>query len=113
MDFAALEAVFPATCKQSLHVPVAAASVPATPAPKPSAPSIPVEPPRPCTPQQIENIQTLWAKLNYGPAELTKLFRWLEADDLEGVENWQTLTMDQAARTIGFLTKKLTEKETA
>ena len=45
--------------------------------------------------------------------ELTKLFRWLEADDLEGVENWQTLTMDQAARTIGFLTKKLTEKETA
>ena len=110
MDFAALEAVFPATVKQNLIV--APAAVPA-PAPKPSTPAIPAEPPRPCTPTQIENIQTLWTKLNYGQAELTKLFRWLEADDLEGVENWQTLTMDQAARTIGFLTKKLTEKETA
>ncbi len=119
MDFAALEAVFPATVKQNLIVtpapaafaPKPSAYAPAT-TPATSAPAIPVEPPRPCTPTQVENIQTLWAKLNYGQAELTKLFRWLEADDLEGVENWQTLTMDQAARTIGFLTKKLTEKET-
>jgi hypothetical protein len=110
MAFESIAAVFPATVKQSLTVAPAAAS---KPAPKPSAPAIPAEPPRPCTPTQIENIQSLWTKLNYGQAELTKLFRWLEADDLEGVENWQTLTMDQAARTIGFLTKKLTEKETA
>ncbi len=107
MDFESIAAVFPATVKQSLTV----ASVAAAPAPKPATPAVPAEPPRPCTPQQVENIQTLWAKLNYGPAELTKLFRWLEADDLEGDENWQTLTMDQAARTIGFLAKKLTEKE--
>jgi hypothetical protein len=110
MDFEGIAAVFPATVKQSLTVAPTAAPAPA---PKPATPALPAEPPRPCTPQQIENIQTLWSKLNYGQAELTKLFRWLEADDLEGVENWQTLTMDQAARTIGFLTKKLTEKETA
>lgn len=59
--------------------------------------------------QQLENIQNLWKQLGYGQAEMTKLFQWLEADSLVGAEQWKELTQEQAARAIGFLSKKITE----
>lgn len=61
-------------------------------------------------PQQLENIQRLWTRLGYGQSEMTKLFKWLEAEALEGVENWSDLTQEQAARAIGFLSKKASEQ---
>lgn len=64
-----------------------------------------------CTPQQIKNIETLWKQLAYGQAEMSKLFVWLGADTLDGAESWNDLTLEQAARAIGFLTKKVSEKE--
>jgi hypothetical protein len=51
----------------------------------------------------------LWKQLGYGQIEMTKLFQWLEAESFEGAEQWQDLTGDQAARAIGFLSKKITE----
>lgn len=60
--------------------------------------------------QQLENIQTLWKQLGYGQCEMTKLFQWLEAESLSGAENWSDLTQEQAARAIGFLSKKASEK---
>lgn len=42
---------------------------------------------------------------------MTKLFQWLEAETFEGAESWNDLTMDQAARAIGFLSKKTTKTE--
>ena len=44
---------------------------------------------------------------------MSKLFAWLEVDAIEGAESWNDLTMDQAARAIGFLTKKASGKEVA
>lgn len=60
--------------------------------------------------QQQENIQMLWKQLGYGQAEMTKLFGWLGADSLSGAEDWSDLTQEQAARAIGFLSKKASEK---
>lgn len=60
--------------------------------------------------QQLENIQTLWKQLGYGQPEMTKLFQWLDAESLGGAENWSDLTQEQAARAIGFLSKKASEK---
>ncbi len=67
----------------------------------------------PKTTEQVEGIETLWKRLGYGQAEMTKLFEWLEAEAIGGAESWNDLTMDQAARAIGFLTRKLREKEGA
>lgn len=78
----------------------------ATPAPKTTAPA---EISRPCTEVQIQNIQHLWDRLEYGAQQKTKLFRWLEAESLEGVEEWTDLSESQAARAIGFLSKKVQE----
>lgn len=69
-------------------------------------PAKPADSGKPVTAQQIENIQTLWKRLDYGPEQMTKLFSWLDAEALEGAEHWNDLTMDQAARAIGFLSKK-------
>ena len=60
--------------------------------------------------QQLENIQTLWKQLSYGQNEMTKLFQWLEAESLEGAENWSDLNQEQASRAIGFLSKKASGK---
>lgn len=61
------------------------------------------------TAQQLKNIQNLWKQLAYGQSEMTKLFQWLDADSIPGAEQWKELTQEQAARAIGFLSKKITE----
>lgn len=58
---------------------------------------------------QLENIERLWKRLEYGQTQLTKLFQWLDADSIPGAENWTELSEEQAARAIGLLTKKITE----
>lgn len=58
---------------------------------------------------QLENIQTLWKKLGYGDEQMGKLFRWLGAVAIAGEECWRDLTQEQAARAIGFLSKKASE----
>ncbi len=63
----------------------------------------------PATEQQLEKIQNLWKRLGYGQAEMTKLFKWLDTDSLEGAEHWKDLNQEQGARAIGFLSKKITE----
>ncbi len=67
----------------------------------------------PCTDQQIKNIENLWSQLAYGSAEKTKLFSWLQVDAITGAEQWSDFNLDQAARAIGFLTKKVQEKGVA
>ena len=69
--------------------------------------------PESITQQQIENINTLWERLKYSRAEMTKLFAWLGVDAIEGDENWNDLSVEQAAKVIGFLSKKLSAKEAA
>lgn len=92
MDFASISHVFPAAVKAI------------QPLPKPADSG------KPCTEQQVENIQQLWKQLGYGQKEMTKLYQWLDADALEGAESWNDLTLDQAAKAVGFLTQKLQEK---
>ena len=40
---------------------------------------------------------------------MAKLFQWLDAEALAGAESWEDLTMEQAARAISFLSKKVSE----
>jgi len=61
----------------------------------------------------VAEIKSLWKRLEYGPQEQTKLFRWLDVDAIPGAENWEALSPEQASRAIGFLTRKLHEKEAA
>lgn len=68
---------------------------------------------KPCSKQQITNIQNLWKRLGYGEEERAKLFQWLDADALQGAEDWSDLTAEQAARAIGFLSNKAEGKESA
>lgn len=68
---------------------------------------------QPCTELQIQNIQKLWRQLDYGVAEMTKLFEWLQIDAIAGAESWNDLTAEKAAKAIGFLAKKIQEKEVA
>ncbi len=91
MEFAAIAHVFPATGQQS--------------APK----AAPVDSGKPATQQQVKNLQTLWKQLGCGQEQMEKLFQWLEAEALKGAENWEDLTMEQAARAISFLSKKASE----
>ncbi len=95
MEFAAIAHVFPATSPQP-----AAQSAPATP---------PADTGKPATGQQIKNIQGLWQQLGCGQEQMAKLFQWLDAEALEGAESWEDLTMEQAARAISFLSKKVSE----
>ena len=69
-------------------------------------PAKPADSGKPVTAQQIENIQSLWKRLEYGPEQMTKLFAWLDAEALECAEHLNDLTMDQAARAIGLPSKK-------
>jgi len=66
-----------------------------------------------CTQQQLDNIEALWKRSGFGEEEKTKLFKWLGADAIVGAEHWSDLTLEQAARAIGFLSKKLQEKKGA
>ena len=93
MAFESIAHVIPATVKESLTAQKAKA-----PESSDSGNS--------ATEQQLKNIATLWKQLGYGQQEMTKLFQWLKADALVGAESWNELTMDQAARAIGFLSKK-------
>lgn len=61
---------------------------------------------RPVTDLQLKNIAMLWKQLGYGQEQMEKMFRWVGADTLPGAENWQDLSMAQAAKVIGALTKK-------
>jgi hypothetical protein len=82
------------------------------PVPKKAAPATVAKAARSTAPacaQQLENIQNLWKQLGYGQTEMSKLFQWLDAEALSGAENWSDLTEEQAARAIGFLSKKITE----
>jgi hypothetical protein len=90
MEFAAISHVFPATETQ--------------PAPKETPDSG-----KPATQQQVKNIQGLWQQLGCGQEQMAKLFQWLDAEALEGAESWEDLTMEQAARAISFLSKKVSE----
>ena len=92
MAFESIAHVIPATVSKTEKV--------QPPAPKP------VDSGKPATDQQLKNIETLWRGLGYGQEQMTKLFAWLDAEALEGAEHWNDLTMDQAARAIGFLSKK-------
>jgi len=105
-----LDDVLPMTFESIAHV--IPATIPKTEKAQPPAPK-PADSGKPATDQQLKNIETLWKQLGYGQEEMTKLFQWLEAEALEGAENWNDLTMDQAARAIGFLSKKTTKKEAA
>jgi DNA polymerase III delta prime subunit len=81
--------------------------------PAPAAHTAPASPPadtgKPATGQQIKNIQALWKTLGYGQEQMAKLFQWLDTEALAGAESWDDLTMEQAARAIGFLSKKVAE----
>jgi hypothetical protein len=85
----------------------------ATAQPSPAAKPVPASPPadsgKPATDQQIKNIEALWQRLGYGQAQMQKLFQWLDAEALKGAEHWTDLTQEQAARAIGFLSKKASE----
>ena len=105
-----LDDVLPMTFESIAHV--IPATVSKTEKVQPPAPK-PADSGKPATDQQLKNIETLWRGLGYGQEQMTKLFQWLEAEALEGAENWNDLTMDQAARAIGFLSKKTTKKEAA
>ena len=94
MEFAAIAHVFPAQGK-----PPASKAAPATPAATG----------KPATEQQVKNLQTLWKQLGCGQEQMEKLFQWLEAEALKGAENWEDLTVEQAARAISFLSKKASE----
>lgn len=62
------------------------------------------------TDQQLKNIAMLWKQLEYGQEQMEKMFQWLKADALPGAENWADLSMAQAAKVIGVLTKKAAAK---
>ncbi|QYY34575.1 ATP-binding protein [Ruficoccus sp. ZRK36] len=105
MEFASIAHVFSATDTQP-----AAQSPTSSPAKSAeSAKSTPADTDKPATGQQIKNIQALWKTLDYGQEQMAKLFQWLDAEALAGAENWDDLTMEQAARAIGFLSKKASE----
>jgi hypothetical protein len=105
MEFAAIAHVFPATSQQPATQPPA--SLPAKSAEP--AKSTPADTGKSATKQQIKNIQALWKTLDYGQEQMAKLFQWLDAEALAGAENWDDLTMEQAARAIGFLSKQASE----
>ena len=94
MEFAAIAHVFPATGT--------------LPAPK-AVPANSTSSSQPATQQQIKNIQGLWQQLSCGQEQMAKLFQWLDAEALAGAESWEDLTMEQAARAISFLSKKVSE----
>ncbi len=94
MEFAAIAHVFPAT-----------GTLPAPSATSSTSPSSG----KPATQQQIKNIQGLWQQLGCGQEQMAKLFQWLDAEALDGAESWDDLTMEQAARAISFLSKKVSE----
>jgi hypothetical protein len=98
--FAAIAGAFQSDQPVQAPVPEAAKPVPASP---------PAGSGKPATDQQIKNIQTLWQRLGYGQEQMQKLFQWLDAEALKGAENWTDLTQEQAARAIGFLSKKASE----
>lgn len=101
-----LDDVLPMAFESIAHVIPATVSKTEKVQPAKTPPAKPADSGKPVTAQQIENIQSLWKRLNYGPEQMTKLFAWLDAEALEGAEHWNDLTMDQAARAIGFLSKK-------
>ena len=102
-----LDDVLPMAFESIAHViPTVIRNSQTTEKPSKRSPAKPADSGKPVTAQQIENIQSLWKRLNYGPEQMTKLFAWLDAEALEGAEHWKDLTMDQAARAIGFLSKK-------
>jgi GTPase SAR1 family protein len=101
-----LDDVLPMAFESIAHVIPATISKTEKVQPAKTPPAKPLDSGKPATAQQIENIQSLWKRLNYGPEQMTKLFAWLDAEALEGAEHWKDLTMDQAARAIGFLSKK-------
>lgn len=103
-----LDDVLPMTFESIAHV--IPATIPKTETSQPPAPK-PADSGKPATGQQLKNIETLWKQLSYGQEQMTKLFNWLEAETFEGAESWNDLTMDQAARAIGFLSKKTTKTE--
>ncbi|MBC2592819.1 ATP-binding protein [Ruficoccus amylovorans] len=100
-----LDDVLPMEFEAIAHVFLATGTLPA-----PSAtPSTPPASGKPATQQQIKNIQGLWQQLGCGQEQMAKLFQWLDAEALEGAESWDDLTMEQAARAISFLSKKVSE----
>jgi hypothetical protein len=78
-------------------------------APEATAPKPATTTGKPATEQQVKNLQSLWKQLGCGQEQMEKLFQWLEAEALKGAENWEDLTMEQAARAISFLSKKVSE----
>lgn len=109
MEFAAIAHVFPSVQKTVADKPAPAATAEKPATGKKAAAASAADTLKPATKQQLENIQILWKQLGYGQAQMKKLFEWLAAEALKGTENWEDLTMEQAARAIGFLSKKATE----
>ncbi len=104
MRFEAIAAVIPAGLQPS-----AAQSTTQSAAPQSAGQGEP----EPATGQQVQSLKKLWERLGAGAEEQVKLFKWLDAETLEGAESWEDLSKEQAARAIAFITRKLNEKGAA